>query len=323
MEIVTDPSESSPPPGGSAVTIGAYDGVHRGHQALLAELRRRAQAEGLTTAVVTFDRHPAAVVRPASAPRLLCDLDQKLELLEAAGVDRTVVLRFDEERADEPAEDFVRQVIQRGLDARLVVVGEDFHFGHGRKGNVALLTEMGAADGFEVEGMTLASDADDPGQGGPAISSTRIRALVADGRVAEAAELLGRPHQVRGAVVHGDRRGGADLGFPTANLDVAPTIALPAAGIYAGWYERPDGSRWASAVSVGRRPTFYGDAGDLLVEAFLLDFSGDLYGEEGRLSFVSRLRDEEAYDSVDALVAQMHRDVAAARQVLATAGPPT
>ncbi len=317
MEIVTDPSESSPPPGGSAVTIGAYDGVHRGHQALLAELRRRADAEGLTTAVVTFDRHPAAVVRPASAPRLLCDLDQKLELLEAAGVERTVVLRFDEERANESAEDFVRQVIQRGLDARLVVVGEDFHFGHGRKGNVALLTEMGAAGGFEVEGVSLASDAANAGRGAPAISSTRIRALVADGRVAEAAELLGRPHQVRGTVVHGDRRGGTELGFPTANLDVGPAIALPAVGIYAGWYERPDGSRWASAVSVGRRPTFYGDAGELLVEAFLLDFAGDLYGEEGRLSFVSRLRDEEAFDSVDALVAQMHRDVAAARRVLA------
>ena len=321
MEIVTDPSRSSPPPGGSAVTIGAYDGVHLGHQALLAELRRRALADGLTTAVVTFDRHPAAVVRPDSAPQLLCDLDQKLELLEAAGVDRTVVLRFDEERANESAESFVREVIERGLDARLVVVGEDFHFGHGRKGNVALLAEMGAAAGFEVEGVSLASDADGPAASGTAISSTRIRALVAGGRVAEAAELLGRPHQVRGTVVHGDNRGGTELGFPTANLDVPSAIALPAAGIYAGWYERPDGSRHAAAVSVGRRPTFYDGGGELLVEAFLLDFSGDLYGEEGRLSFVARLRDEQAFDSVDALVAQMHRDVAAAREVLAAAGP--
>jgi riboflavin kinase/FMN adenylyltransferase len=310
MEIVTDLSGSSPPPGGSAVTIGAYDGVHLGHQALLGELGRRASAAGLATVVVTFDRHPASVVRPDSAPRLLCDLDQKLELLAAAGVDRTVVLRFDEERANETAEAFVEEVIEQGLDARLVVVGEDFHFGHGRKGNVALLAERGAVGGYEVEGVSLRSDRD-----GPAISSTRIRGLVAGGDVEGAARLLGRAHQVRGVVAHGDRRGGTELGFPTANLDVPAAIALPAVGIYAGWYERPDGSRWPAAISVGRRPTFYED-GELLVEAFLLDYSGDLYGEEGRLSFVSRLRDERTFDSVDALVGQMHRDVAEARHRL-------
>ncbi|MGO9029838.1 MAG: bifunctional riboflavin kinase/FAD synthetase [Acidimicrobiales bacterium] len=320
MEIVTDPSRCSPPIGGSAVTIGAYDGVHLGHQALLAELRRRAGTDGLETAVVTFDRHPAAVVRPASAPKLLCDLDQKLELLEAAGVQRTVVLRFDEERANESAGEFVREIIERCLDARLVVVGDDFHFGHGRKGNVALLREMGATGGFEVDGVSLAEDPGDRLDGARPISSTRIRALVADGRVAEAAELLGRPHQVRGIVVHGDDRGGAELGFPTANLDIPATIALPAAGVYAGWYQRANGERHPSAVSVGRRPTFYGDAGELLVEAFLLDFTGDLYGEEGRLSFVGRLRDDLAFDSVDALVEQMHRDVAETRRVLATPG---
>jgi riboflavin kinase/FMN adenylyltransferase len=314
MEIVTDLSRSAPPAGGSAVTIGAYDGVHLGHQALLAELGRRARAGGLTTAVVTFDRHPASVVRPESAPRLLCDLDQKLELLAACGVERTVVLRFDEERANETAEAFVHEVIEGALDAKLVVVGEDFHFGHGRKGSVGLLTELGGAGGYEVEGVRLRSSGDGPLA--QAISSTRIRALVADGNVVEAARLLGRPHQVRGVVVRGDRRGGAELGFPTANLDVPGAIALPATGIYAGWYERPDGSRWASAVSVGRRPTFYGEDGELLVEAFLLDFSGDLYGEVGRLSFVDRLRHELAFDSVDDLVAQMHRDVAATRDLL-------
>ena len=144
MDIVTDLASSAPPAGGSAVTIGAYDGVHLGHRALLAELAERARADGLTTAVVTFDRHPASVVRPESAPKLLCDLDQKLELLASAGVDRTVVVRFDEERANETAEDFVARELVEGLDARLVVVGEDFHFGHGRKGNVALLREMGS-----------------------------------------------------------------------------------------------------------------------------------------------------------------------------------
>ena len=316
MEIVTDSAPLGPPAGGSAVTIGAYDGVHLGHRALLAELRARAEADGLATVVVTFDRHPASVVRPESAPLLLCDLDQKLELLASAGVDRTVVVRFDRERADESAEEFVTRELVGGLDARLVVVGEDFHFGHGRKGNVALLTEMGAVAGFEVDGVALASAGADDGDGAPAVSSTRVRTLVSAGQVEEAALLLGRPHQVRGPVVTGDRRGGAELGYPTANIAVPGEICLPAPGIYAGWYERPDGTRHRTAVSVGRRPTFYGADGELLVEAYLLDFDGDLYGEAARLSFLHRLRDELAFDSVDALVAQMGRDVERTRELI-------
>ncbi len=317
MDIVTDVSTSVPPDGGSAVSIGAYDGVHLGHRALLAELAGRARHDGLCTVVVTFDRHPATVVRPDSAPRLLCDLEQKLELLAEAGVDRTVVIRFDVERANETAEEFVHGVLVEGLDARLVVVGEDFHFGHGRKGNVALLRGMGSAAGFEVDGVSLRADA--AGRDGPGepISSTRIRGLVGEGRVEEAAVLLGRPHQVRGEVVHGDRRGGPELGFPTANVSVPAVICLPAAGIYAGWYGRPDGSTWPAAISVGRRPTFYGDGGELLVEAHLLDFNGDLYGEEARVSFVTHLRDEVAFDSVDDLIAQMERDVSTTRHRLA------
>jgi len=312
---VTDSARLPAPAGGSAVTIGAYDGVHLGHRALLAELRARAEGNGLATVVVTFDRHPAAVVRPASAPLLLCDLDQKLELLASAGVDRTVVVRFDEERANETAEEFVTGELVEGLDARLVVVGEDFHFGHGRKGNVALLTEMGSVAGFAVDGVTLSSEAG-AGAGAPAVSSTRVRTLVSQGDVEGAAVLLGRPHQVRGPVVSGDRRGGAELGFPTANLDIPADICLPAPGIYAGWYERPDGPCHRAAVSVGRRPTFYGADGELLVEAYLLDFSGDLYGEPARLSFVHRLRDELSFDSADALVAQMGRDVERTRSLL-------
>jgi riboflavin kinase/FMN adenylyltransferase len=320
MEIVADPAACVPPPGGSAVTIGAYDGVHRGHQYLLAELARRAEAEGLETAVVTFDRHPASVVRPGSAPKLLCDLDQKLELLEAAGVQRTVVLRFDDERAMETAEEFVGEIIVGCLRARVVVVGEDFHFGAGRKGNVDLLRRMGVDASFAVEGLSLAKDGGGLPTGEAAISSTRIRGLVAEGRVREASELLGRPHQLRGTVVHGDRRGGTELGFPTANLDVPPSMALPGAGIYAAWYVRPDGKPLPAAVSVGRRPTFYGDDGALLVEAFILDFADDLYGEAARLLFVERLRDEEAFESSEALVGQMHRDVDDTRRILAAAG---
>src|SRR5271165_1809252 len=177
VEIVTDSAPLGPPAGGSAVTIGAYDGVHLGHRALLAELRTRAEERGLATVVVTFDRHPAAVVRPESAPLLLCDLDQKLELLASAGVDRTVVIRFDAERANETAEEFVSRELVDGLEARLVVVGEDFHFGHGRKGNVALLTEMGSVAGFAVDGVTLSSEAG-AGSDAPAVSSTRVRSLV-------------------------------------------------------------------------------------------------------------------------------------------------
>jgi riboflavin kinase/FMN adenylyltransferase len=317
MEIVTDLSTCRPPAGGSAVTIGAYDGVHLGHRALLAELAARAGVDGLTTVVVTFDRHPATVVRPDSAPSLLCDLAQKLELLEAAGVDRTVVVTFDLERANETAEDFVTEVLVGGLDARLVVVGEDFHFGHGRKGNVALLEEMGATAGFEVDGVSLQSDGAGSGGAGEAISSTRIRNLVASGQVEAAGALLGRPHQLRGPVVHGDHRGATELGFPTANVAIPEGMCLPAAGIYAGWYDRPDGSRWEAAVSVGRRPTFYGAEGELLVEAFLLDFSGDLYGEEAHVSFVAHLRDELAFESADALIEQIGRDVAETRTRLA------
>jgi riboflavin kinase/FMN adenylyltransferase len=317
---VLRPDQASPPDGGTAVTIGAYDGVHLGHRHLLSELATRATARGLRSAVVTFDRHPATVVRPESAPLLLTDLDQKLELLEDCGIDLVLVVPFDRTRADETAEEFVAEVLVRALGARLVVVGVDFHFGHGRKGNVALLRELGAVDGFEVEGVDLAE------RGDATISSTRIRTLVAAGDVAGAARLLGRHHQVRGPVVHGDGRGRAELGFPTANVAVPDGIALPDLGIYAGWYTRPDGSSHPAAISVGRRPTFYDVADDPpapLVEAFLLDVDADLYGEEARVSFVERLRGEERFDRVSDLVDQMHRDVAHTREVLENSASPT
>lgn len=316
MEVITDPAAFPRPPSGTAVTIGAYDGVHLGHRALIAQVCRLAAEHELASVVVTFDRHPATVVRPASAPKLLCDLDQKLELLATTGVDYTVVVRFDEERAHEPAEEFVTEVLVGALGARIVSVGRDFHFGYRRGGNVALLQEMGARLGFEVVPIDLVAV---PGLD-PPVSSTAIRAALAAGDVALANRLLGRPHEVRGVVVKGDRRG-RDLGYPTANVAVPAEIQLPADGIYAGWYTRPDGARHAAAISLGRRPTFHPEATASLLEAHLLDFDDDLYGERARVSFVARLRGEERFASADELVAQIGRDVAATRELLSGASP--
>ena len=312
MEVITDLAACPVGDRGTVVTIGAYDGVHLGHRAVIAELRQRADRLGCATALVTFDRHPAVVVRPESAPKLLTDLEQKLELLASTGLDYTVVVHFDEQRAHESAEDFVREVLVGCLRARSVVVGHDFHFGHGRRGNVALLQQMGGEHGFDVLGLRLVAD-----ERAEVYSSTRIRTLLAAGDVKVAAALLGRAHEVRGVVERGDRRG-RDLGFPTANVAVPAEIQLPADGIYAAWYTRPDGVPRQAAVSLGRRPTFYEAAEVSLLEAYLLDFDGDLYGEPARVAFVARLRDEARFDTVESLVEQMERDVRVARLVLAS-----
>ena len=309
---VLSPGQSQPPAGGTAVTIGAFDGVHCGHRALLEVLRAQAAWRGLPTAVVTFDRHPAAIVRPDSAPLLLTDLEHKLELLEECGIDQTLVVPFDQARAGEEAEEFVSEVLVGDLGARVVVVGADFHFGHGRSGDVRLLSEAGRQSGFEVVGLGLEA------MGGAAVSSTRIRALLAEGAVREAADLLGRPHEVRGKVTRGEGRGGSVLGFPTANVLVPAGLAVPADGVYAGIYMRPDGSRHAAAISVGIPPTFPTETAGILVEAHLLDGKADLYGEKARVAFVARLRAQEHFGSLEDLVAQMGLDVAAARAILGT-----
>jgi riboflavin kinase/FMN adenylyltransferase len=316
MEVVTDTDRCPSPPEGTAVTIGAYDGVHRGHQAVIATVRRLAAERGLATAVVTFDRHPASVVRPASAPRLLTDLDQKLELLAATGLDHAVVLHFDEARSKESAEDFVQEVLVGCLNTKLVVVGEDFHFGHQRRGNVELLRAVGAEKGFEVLPLGLVGvDGEPTSDEGDRVSSTSIRQALAAGDLERANRMLGRPYEVRGIVGHGDERG-RTLGFPTANVAVPEETMLPADGIYACWYERPSGDVLPSAVSLGRRPTFYENQPYRLLEAYLLDFDGDLYGELAEVRFVTRLRGEERFDSIDELVAQIHQDVADARREL-------
>src|SRR5436190_1715927 len=315
MEVLHDVGACPRPTTGSVVTIGQYDGVHLGHQAVIAAVRAKAAAGGMESAVVTFDRHPASVVRPESAPRLLTDLDQKLELLAATGVERCLVISFDEARSKEPAEEFVREVLVDCLGAKVVIVGEDFHFGHQRKGNVALLEQMGGDLGFDVAGLPLVDADGHAGGDQPKASSTAIRHALVAGDLATANALLGRPHEVRGRVAHGDHRG-RELGFPTANVSVPGDILLPADGIYAGWYERLDGAVHASAISLGRRPTFYEEAHASLLEAHLLDFEGDLYDEAARVRFVARLRGEERFDSVDALIEQIRRDCDEARQIL-------
>ncbi len=313
MKIYRDPAEIPDDERGRAVTIGAFDGVHLGHQAVLRLVRELARARRLSATVLTFDRHPAEVVRPDSAPKLLTTLEQKIELLEATGdVDECLVLPFDATRSKEPAEQFVEELLASALHARLVVVGADFHFGYRRHGDVPLLQLMGAELGFETIGLGLIAALDR--DTGVPYSSTRLRELIAAGDVAGAAAMLGRPHEVRTPVEHGDGRGRL-LGFPTANVSVPENICLPADGVYAGTFSAADGAARLAAISVGRRPTFYAEAGMSLVEAYVLDFDGDLYGQQARVRFTHRLRGQERFDEVDDLVAQMHRDVEKVREL--------
>lgn len=313
MQVIRDPEDLIPVPQGSVVTIGVYDGVHRGHQAVISDVCRRARDQKMRSVVVTFDPHPASVIRPELTPPLLTGIEHRLELLGETGVDMVFVLHFDEARSRESAEDFVTELLVGKLSARVVVVGSDFHFGHNRRGDVAFLTEMGVELGFEVDGIDLVTRRDGTDDG--VISSTSIRKAVRLGEVDRAGEMLGRPYEVRGTVGDGDKRA-RGLGFPTANVGVPEGMCMPRDGIYAGWYLTPDGECHPTAISLGRRPTFYEDATRSVLEAHLLDFSGDLYGQPARVQFVSRLRDEIKFDSVDALIAQMGRDCDVAREVL-------
>ena len=316
MKVFRDLADVRPASGGRAVAIGAFDGVHLGHQAVLRLVRDLARVRGLSATLLTFDRHPAEVVRPESAPCLLTPLDQKLELLAATdAVDECVVLPFDEARSKETAEAFVAEVLAATLHTQLVVVGSDFHFGYRRHGDVPLLQRMGAELGFEVLGLGLvaAPDATAAPDGSLPYSSTRVRMLLAAGDVGGAAEILGRPHEVRGPVARGDGRG-RELGFPTANVAIPDRVCLPDDGVYAGTVTAADGIERPAAISLGRRPTFYADAGLRLLEAFVLDFDGDLYDQHAAVRFRRHLRRQERFASVDALVEQMHRDVAETRR---------
>lgn len=293
-------------PAPSVVTIGVFDGVHAGHRTLLDKVASRARAEGLRSVAITFDRNPVEVVNPGHQPPALQALDDKLAALVATGIEHVHVLTFDVEAAREPADAFVARVLAGPITAREVLIGTNFRFGHRAQGDLALLEELGPQYNFVARAIELV-DVE-----GFEVSSTAIRAAVAAGDVAMAALGLGRPHRVRGPVVRGDGRG-ATIGIPTANVAVPDEIAIPAVGVYATRTIVGDQS-YDSVTNVGNRPTFGGD--HLTVESHLLDVDVDLYGRPVAVDFIARLRDEQKFDGTDALVAQIHRDVHDARQVL-------
>jgi len=299
--------------GRSVVTIGVFDGVHRGHQATIGYAVSEARSRGLRSVVLTFDPHPSEVVRPGSHPAMLTSSARKAELLAELGVDAMCLLPFTAEFSRLSAESFVHDILVERLHASLVVVGENFRFGHRAAGDVALLERLGQRFGYVVEAAPLVGEA-----AAPVFSSTYIRACVDAGDVAAAASALGRPHRLEGIVVRGDQRG-RELGFPTANLLTDRYAAIPADGVYAGWLLRGgDLPPLMAAVSVGTNPTFSGN--DRRVEAYALDFTGDLYGARLGLDFVARLRPMEKYDRIEDLVAQIDADVVATRELLRQAG---
>jgi riboflavin kinase / FMN adenylyltransferase len=315
IRLPEDPAPETPPP--AVVTIGNFDGVHLGHRRLLARVRERAKDLGALAVMVTFDPHPRHVLQPDVPLEILTTTDEKAHLLAEQTFDQLIVWRFDSELQRLGPEEFV-DALSRYVALRHLVHGPGFALGRRRAGTPEVLAEIGRRRGFTLEEVSPIQSA-----AGVPVNSTSIRRLLAEGDVSMAAEHLGRPPALVGVVVEGEKVG-RTLGFPTANLDVGPRAAVPADGVYAAWAERSPftagATRHAAAVSIGTRPTF--DGTRRVVEAYLLDFGGDLYGERLRLHFVARLRGQEKYESIDALVAQMRRDVAAAREALdLTPGP--
>jgi riboflavin kinase/FMN adenylyltransferase len=300
-----------PSPPAAACTIGVFDGVHRGHRRLLAAAVAAAAEIGGIAVAVTFEPHPRAVLDPANVPPELTTLDEKRERLIAAGIDRVVVVNFTREVSQWTAQEFCERLLDR-FDLRRLVVGPGFALGRDRQGDVAYLRDFGKEHGFTVETVDAVTEEGEP------ISSTRIRSALVSGDVELAARLLGHPYFLDGTVEHGNQVG-LRLGFPTANLGVEPGKCLPELGIYATWI-RARGGWLPAASSIGYRPTFGGDR--LTLEAHLLDFDGDLYGERVRLAFVRRLREERFYPDEASLIDQMRLDVEETRRLLEKAEPP-
>ncbi|MBC6449382.1 bifunctional riboflavin kinase/FAD synthetase [Actinokineospora xionganensis] len=299
--------------GRCVATIGVFDGVHRGHQELISRAVEIAHDRGLPCVLVTFDPHPSEVVRPGSHPAQLTTLRRKAELVEGLGVDALCVLPFTSELSKVTAEEFVHEVLVERLHIAAVVVGENFTFGNRALGNVELLTKLGHRFGFSTEGAKLVT-ADSSGE--ITFSSTYIRACIDAGDVRAAQAALGRPHRLEGIVVRGDGRG-HELGFPTANLSTPRFAAVPADGVYACQFTLLNSANrgpLTAAVSVGTNPTFSGR--ERRVEAFVLDVDEDFYGQRVAIDFVERLRAMEKYPSSEALVEQMHLDVARTRELL-------
>ncbi|HSJ58650.1 MAG TPA: bifunctional riboflavin kinase/FAD synthetase [Anaerolineae bacterium] len=292
--------------GETILTIGAFDGVHRGHQALIASVIERARATGRQAALMTFHPHPAVVLAPARAPKYLTTPGEKIALLEELGLDVVVLLPFNHDVANTTAQDFMRMVWER-LGLRELWVGADFALGRGREGNVDRLRELGQEMGYEVHVMPPVIE------GGAPISSTRIRALIQHGEVDEAAQLLGRYPSVSGEVVSGARRG-RQFGFPTANLEVRDERAVPANGVYAV-FALLGATRYPAVANVGVRPSF--DNGERTVETYIFDFDQEIYGCDLVVEFVARLRDERRFREIDELIAQIERDSEQAREMLA------
>jgi riboflavin kinase/FMN adenylyltransferase len=297
--------------GRSVVTIGSYDGVHRGHQLIIRHAVERARELGVPTVVVTFDPHPSEVVRPGSHPPLLAPHHRRAELMAELGVDAVLVLPFTKEFSKLSPADFVVKVLVDKLHAKAVVEGPNFRFGHKAAGNVAFLTEQGRTYDFEVEVVDLYVRGE--AGGGEPFSSTLTRRLVAEGDMTGAREILGRPHRVEGVVVRGAQRG-RELGFPTANVETLPHTAIPADGVYAGWLHVGE-EAMPAAISVGTNPQF--DGTERTVEAYAIDRVGlDLYGLHVAVDFQSYVRGQATFDSLEALMAQMAQDVDHCRRLL-------
>ena len=305
--------------GPSAIAIGKFDGVHLGHRALLQTLCARAEELGVSPVVVAFDRNPLALLRPELCPPALVSNEQKLELLADAGVEATLMLTFDRALSAVPATEFVEDTLVHALGARVVLAGADFRFGARGQGDVDLLTRIGAERGFETVVVgDVAGSGDGVSGSARRASSTWIRELLDEGKVHDAAKLLGRAPTVRSVVVHGEHRG-RELGFPTANLDPRIEGFVPADGVYAAW-ATIDGARYAAAVSVGNNPTFTG-VPEHQVEAYLLDVDVDVYGRTIELEFVDFVRPMLRFDGIESLVAELAADVAKVREILAAQSP--
>lgn len=292
---------------GSTVAIGKFDGLHLGHQAILARLRETARETGAQPVVLTFANNPLSFLRPETCPLPLMSREQRTEALAEAGVESCVMVEFDEAFSQISAEAFVEQILVGQLHARHVIMGADFRFGHGGAGDADLLRRMSERLGFTVE---VVSGVTDPAAG--LVSSTRVRETILVGDAEAASRMLGRPVTVRGEVVHGDARG-RELGFPTANLGGRIEGLIPADGVYAG-FVRIKGLQHAAAISVGNNPTFTPDE-QSRVEAFVLDFDSDIYGETVEVLLTHRIRGMERFESLESLVAQMETDVRLAREL--------